>query len=80
MSKRPPMIDDDGEVRELTTDDIQLFRPASEVLPRDLLAGLVAIKKQRGECGPQKSLTKVPTAIGFDAKRFGDAESPRGMR
>mgnify|MGYP001606821219 CR=1 FL=1 len=67
MSKRPPMIDDDGEVRELTAEDMQLFRPASEVLPHDLLAGLVALKKQRGERGPQKLPTKVPTTIRFDA-------------
>jgi len=61
------MTDDDGEVRELTAEDMQLFRPASEVLPPDLLAGLVALKKQRGERGPQKSPTKVPTTIRFDA-------------
>lgn len=45
MSKRPPMTDNDGEVRELTAEDMRLFRPASEVLPPDLLAGLVALKK-----------------------------------
>lgn len=67
MSKQRPMTDDDGEVRELTTEDMRLFRPASEVLPPDLLAGLVALKKQRGERGPQKSPTKVPTTIRFDA-------------
>lgn len=67
MSKRPPMTDNDGEVRELTAEDMRLFRPASEVLPPDLLAGLVALKKQRGERGPQKSPTKVPTTIRFDA-------------
>ena len=67
MSKRRPMIDDDGEVRELTAEDMRLFRPASEVLPADLYEGLVALKKQRGERGPQKSPTKVPTTIRFDA-------------
>jgi uncharacterized protein (DUF4415 family) len=61
------MTDDDGEVRELTAEDMQQFRPASEVLPPELLAGLVALKKQRGERGPQKSPTKVPTTIRFDA-------------
>jgi len=67
MSKQSPMIDDDGEVRELTAEDMRFFRPAAEVLPADLLAGLVALKKQRGERGPQKSPTKVPTTIRFDA-------------
>lgn len=67
MSKQSPMIDDDGEVRELTAEDMRLFRPAADVLPPDLLAGLVALRKQRGERGPQKSPTKVPTTIRFDA-------------
>ena len=67
MNKRPPLIDDDGEVRELTAEDIRQFRPAAEVLSPDLLAGLSALKKQRGERGPQKSPTKVPTTIRFDA-------------
>lgn len=67
MSKRPPMIDDDGEVRELTAEDVRLFRPASEVLPKELLDGLATLKRQRGERGTQKSPTKVPTTIRFDA-------------
>lgn len=67
MSKRRPLVDDDGEVRELSAEDMRLFRPASEVLPANLRAGLVALKKQRGERGPQKSPTKVPTTIRFDA-------------
>jgi uncharacterized protein (DUF4415 family) len=67
MSKHQPLIDDDDEVRELTAADMRLFRPAAEVLPPDLLAGLIALKKQRGERGPQKAPTKVPTTIRFDA-------------
>lgn len=67
MSKRRPLVDDDGEVRALSAEDMRLFRPASEVLPADLQAGLVALKKQRGERGPQKSPTKIPTTIRFDA-------------
>jgi uncharacterized protein (DUF4415 family) len=67
MSKRRPLVDDDGEVRTLSAGDMRLFRPASEVLPADLHAGLVALKKQRGERGPQKAPTKVPTTIRFDA-------------
>ena len=67
MSKRSPLVNDEGEVRVLSAEDMRLFRPAAEVLPPDLHAGLVALKKQRGEHGPQKSPTKVPTTIRFDA-------------
>jgi len=28
MNKRPPLIDKDGEVRELTAEDMRLFKPA----------------------------------------------------
>lgn len=61
------MIDDDGEVGDLSKVDAGVFRPASEVLPPTFLADLVVLKKQRGERGPQKSPTKVPTTIRFDA-------------
>ena len=68
MSKKLPLIDDDGEVRELDAADFALFRPASEVLPPELYAGLVAMnKKRRGERGVQKSPKKEPTTIRFDA-------------
>ncbi|MGA0598879.1 BrnA antitoxin family protein [Enterovirga sp. CN4-39] len=30
---RPPLTDDDGEVRELTAEDATLFRPSAEVDP-----------------------------------------------
>jgi uncharacterized protein (DUF4415 family) len=32
-SEPKPLIDENGEVRELTTKDLQNFRPAHEVLP-----------------------------------------------
>ena len=67
MVSRLPVIDDDGEVGDLSKVDAGVFRPAAEVLPPDLLAGLVALRKRRGERGPQKSPTKVPTTIRFDA-------------
>jgi uncharacterized protein (DUF4415 family) len=60
MSKRPPLTDADGEVRELTAEDMALFRPAKEVLPPALL-------KTLGIRGPQKSPLKRPTTIRFDA-------------
>ena len=68
MDSRLPVIDDDGEVGDLSKVDAGVFRPAAEVLPPDLLAGLVALRKRRGERGPQKSPTKVPTTIRFDAE------------
>lgn len=36
MKTVKPLIDDDGEVRELTAEDFARFRPAREVLPLEL--------------------------------------------
>ncbi|HOE44090.1 MAG TPA: BrnA antitoxin family protein [Rhodoferax sp.] len=58
MSKRAPLIDADGEVRELTTADLRHFKPAAEVLPPDLLK-VMGIKPR----GPQKAPTKQATTI-----------------
>ena len=52
MSERQPLTDADGEVRELTAEDMRKFCPVAEVLSEDLLAGLVVLKKQRGKAGP----------------------------
>jgi uncharacterized protein (DUF4415 family) len=51
MTKRLPLIDDDGEVRELTAEDFKHFRPAAEALPPSLL-------KKLGIRGAQKAPTK----------------------
>jgi uncharacterized protein (DUF4415 family) len=56
MNKSLPIIDEDGEVRELTEEDLRKFRPASEVLPKELYEGLAALKKRSR--GPQKSPIK----------------------
>lgn len=45
MKARAPLIDDDGEVRELTAEDMKHFRPAAEVLPPDLYADLLAMNQ-----------------------------------
>lgn len=58
MSKRIPLIDDDGEVRELTAADMRGFKPASEVLPLNLQKKLGMRPR-----GPQKAPTKVSTTI-----------------
>ena len=38
-------------------------RPAHEALSADVYAGLVALRRSRGERGPQKAPTKVATTI-----------------
>lgn len=52
------MIDKDGEVRELTADDLKKFRPADEALPESLKAKL-GIRRR----GPQKDPTKERITI-----------------
>jgi len=58
MQTHAPLIDDDGEVRELTAADMRQFRPAHEVLP-------AALQKTLGirPRGPQKTPLKQPTTI-----------------
>jgi uncharacterized protein (DUF4415 family) len=55
---KKPLIDEAGEVRELTSEDLKRFRPASEVLPASLQAKLGT----RGR-GPQKEPTKERITI-----------------
>lgn len=61
------MIDDDGEVGDLSQVDPALFRPASEVLPPELYAELLEMNRRAGVRGPQKAPTKQATTIRFDA-------------
>lgn len=58
MNPRAPLIDADGEVRELTTADMRKFKPAAEVLPLELQKTLGISSR-----GPQKTPTKVSTTI-----------------
>ena len=58
MNPRAPLIDADGEVRELTAADMRKFKPATEVLPLELQKTLGI-----GSRGPQKTPTKVSTTI-----------------
>lgn len=58
---REPLMNEDGEVRELTTNDMKLFKPTFEVLPPELLAVL----PKRGR--PRKVQSKVSTTVRFDA-------------
>jgi len=62
MAKRKPLIDENGEVRELTAEDFASAVPFS-ALPeayRDVLSG------RRGR-GPQKAPKKVPISIRLSA-------------
>ena len=58
MTKRTPLTDANGEVRELTAADLRRFKPATEVLPPELLK-VIGIKPR----GPQKAPTKQATTI-----------------
>jgi uncharacterized protein (DUF4415 family) len=58
----PYLIDDENP--ELTDEQIANLRPASEVLPPELYAQLVA--RQPGQRGPQKAPTKVPVTLRLD--------------
>jgi uncharacterized protein (DUF4415 family) len=56
MANRKPLIDSDGEVRELTAEEIGKFKPAVEVLPASL-------RRKLGVRGPQKAPTKERITI-----------------
>ena len=57
---RQPLTDKDGEVRELTSEDFKHMRPASEVLPKEVLSVL----PKRGR--PRKKNPKKSTTIRLD--------------
>jgi len=61
MKKPAPLIDADGEVREITDADMALFRPAHEVLPKSLQATL-GIRRR----GAQRAPTKTATTMRLD--------------
>jgi uncharacterized protein (DUF4415 family) len=54
MSKRKPLIDASGEVRELTAEDLKHFRPAHEVLPEELQK-LLGVRKPGRPLGSGKT-------------------------
>ena len=58
--KRKPLIDKDGEVRELSQDDIKRFKPSSEVLPSEYFKALT----KRGR--PRKAQPKISTTVRLD--------------
>jgi uncharacterized protein (DUF4415 family) len=56
-----PLVDDDGEVRELTAEDFKQFRPIGEF--PELVE---AIERARGQRGPQRTPTKERVALRLD--------------
>ena len=57
----------DPDNPELDDDWFKRARPASEVLPPEIYAGLVALQKSRIRGRPPLETPKVATAIRFDA-------------
>lgn len=57
MVSRKPLIDEDGEVRELTAEELEKFRPATEALPPSL------IKKLGVRGRPKSAVTKERITI-----------------
>jgi len=63
MVSRLPVIDEDGEIGDLSEVDPSLFRPAREVLPPALYAGLVAMNREHKGRGKNKAPTKERVTI-----------------
>ncbi len=60
MKKTLSLTNKDGEVRELTADDLRMFKSAKEVLPPSL-------QKKLGVRGPQKAPKKIAKTIRLSA-------------
>ena len=58
MANRKPLIDEDGEVREIRAGDVAFFKPFS-ALPEAEQKVLLGLRKR----GPQKEPKKVPISI-----------------
>jgi uncharacterized protein (DUF4415 family) len=58
MANRKPLIDKDGQVREITAEDVARFKPFS-ALPASEQNVLLKLRTR----GPQKSPKKVPISI-----------------
>lgn len=64
--QRKPLIDEDGEVREITMADMKLFRPAREVDPALVAAYESGQLRYRGQRGTQKAPTKEQVTLRLD--------------
>lgn len=63
MNQKPPLTDEDGEVRELTAEDFAEFRPLREVMPPEFVE---MVLKHQAE---QASLGRVPYPEGYESKQ-----------
>lgn len=61
--KKKLLTNESGQVRELTRQDIRDMRPASEVLPTELLN--ILPKRKVGHRGLQKTPTKIPVTLRY---------------
>ncbi len=57
----------DPDTWESTDEEFARARPASEVLPPEIYAGLVALQQRRARGRPPLETPKIATAIRFDA-------------
>jgi uncharacterized protein (DUF4415 family) len=58
MANRKPLLDRDGEVREIRAEDVGLFKPFS-ALPETEQKMLLKLRRR----GPQKAPKKIPISI-----------------
>ena len=63
MNNLPPLIDEDGEVRELTAEDMKHFRPIAEVMPPEFMAMIAAHEAERKTRGKQKTPLKQSVTL-----------------
>jgi uncharacterized protein (DUF4415 family) len=61
---KKPLIDEEGEIREITAADMRRFRPAKEVLSPELYA--ILTKRGPGERGPQIAPVKQQVTLRLD--------------
>lgn len=67
MSKRKPLTNREGEVRELTAQDFRRMRPAREVLPR-MIGAKAAAELLRPRGRPPKENPKAQVTLRLDAE------------
>ncbi|MBK8456115.1 MAG: BrnA antitoxin family protein [Phyllobacteriaceae bacterium] len=58
----PPLTDEDGEVRELTPEDMKHFRPTRDVMPEIVESW----ERARGQRGPQRMPVKERVGLRLD--------------
>jgi len=66
MKKKKPLINKNGEIRELSAAEIRAMRPAEEVLPPEFFA--ILPKRKPGQRGPQKAPIKQSVTLRLDSE------------